>query len=224
MTRLFYVACGIGLALVCAAANAQSIRPTPPVAPPAFPFMPWYFGGHGGSSTVAGAYLNGRANLLRGAGAYNLATSAACVNWQMARSMAIQNRDDAVRSYYASKAAYAAYLKSQHKPAVESAVAGSAAKPAPKRLSPEQFDRRTGTIVWPVALQTAAFEELREKVAELAAPGYPTSTEAFEHRSREIRKLAGEMKEQLKEEIHDMPPAEYVAARTFLDGLANELI
>ena len=223
MTRLFSTACGIGIALACAASHAQSIGPKPPVTPAFFPFQPWYFGGHRASSTPAEAYLNGRANLLRAAGAFNLSTSAAAMNWQAARAMAIQNRGDAVRSYYDSKLAYAAYLRSQRKPADYAAVAGSSATPAPKRLSPEQFDRRTGTIAWPMALRSEAYEALRGQVDELVAPGAPTSPEAIEARARDLRKLAGEMKEQLKEEIREIAPRDYVAARMFLEALANEL-
>jgi hypothetical protein len=91
------------------------------------------------------------------------------------------------------------------------------------RLSPEQFDRRTGTISWPKALQGEASEAARQRLEQLAAAGRLDSPDAARDRSREIGKLTEEIKEQLKAQVRDLPPAEYVAARKFLDGLAGEL-
>jgi hypothetical protein len=175
------------------------------------------------SSTAAEGFLNGAGNLLWGAGSYNLATSQAGINRQVARNMAIHNREDSIRAYYDAKQANAEYRQSLRKPAGEKTVASNL-RPQPNRLSSEQFDRRNGIVIWPAALRTESFATLREKLDQLAASMHPGSTDNQPDRTREIRTLTSEMKEQLKGAIDDLSPSEYMAARKFLDALANELV
>jgi hypothetical protein len=120
----------------------------------------------------------------------------------------------------------AARNRSRHverRPAGHTEGTNHTASPAPVLLSPEQFDRQRGKIFWPEALRDEALAAARRQLEQLSVPGQPTSPDGVQDRSREIGELTEEIKEQLKTQIHDIPPAEYIAARKFLDGLAGEL-
>ena len=90
-------------------------------------------------------------------------------------------------------------------------------------LSPEQFDRQTGKITWPNPLQGNATGDARHGLEELAAASRPIAYDAVQDRNREIRNLVEDIRQELKDQIREIRPAEYLAARKFLDGLAAEL-
>ena len=90
-------------------------------------------------------------------------------------------------------------------------------------LSPEEFDRQTGKITWPKPLQGDATDDARRGLEELAATGRPISFDAVQDRNCEIRNLVEAIRQELKEQIREMRPPEYLSARKFLDGLAAEL-
>jgi hypothetical protein len=89
-------------------------------------------------------------------------------------------------------------------------------------LSPDQFDRQTGRISWPEVLQGEAFNASRRTLEQLAADR-SADRDAAKSGNSEMCKLIEEIKNQLREQITEMPCTEYIAARKFLDALANEL-
>jgi hypothetical protein len=108
------------------------------------------------------------------------------------------------------------------RPVAARTAPASASRPAATRLSAEQFDRQTGVIQWPEALQDEGMAAEREAIEELAA-AQATNPEAARPDYREVRRLTEQMKEQLKGRVRDLPTGEYVGAKKFLDALACEL-
>lgn len=106
-------------------------------------------------------------------------------------------------------------------PVVTRTALTHATRPA-VRLSAEQFDRRTGAIQWPEALQVESLAAQRGAIENLAAAQADSPETAQPDRS-EVRRLTAEMKEQLKGRIRDLPVGEYVDAKKFVDALASEL-
>lgn len=222
MTRLLHIALSLGCTLVCVAAQAQTIYPTnpqrstcPPIYRPVYPpvYDPSY-GPWGHASTFEEGWLNGRANLLRGQGAYNLATSQAWANRELARRLAIQNRQDAIRAYYEAQDLNAAHRQAQRRPVARKQAAPPAVKPVSQRVSVETRDPQTGAMAWPQVLQTKKFDAPRRRLEQLLNAG------SSEHRD-EIRELVEVMKQQLKQQIRDIAPMEYVAAGKFLAALPD---
>ena len=158
----------------------------------------------------------GYAGLIGGSPAAGFA--AATDGWDPCDVAETRPRDrqaNAVRSHW---------HQADHRPAKHVAAEGD--NPAAKRplqLSSEQFDRQTGKISWPQALQGDGLDAARRGLEQLASPGTPISGEAARNRIREIRKLTEEGKAQLKEKIRQVPPVDYIAAHKFLDALASEL-
>ncbi|MCY2992214.1 MAG: hypothetical protein NTY19_30680 [Planctomycetota bacterium] len=218
MTRLFHIALSLGCTLFCVTTHAQTSDPTdlqrstcPPVYQPVHPpvYGPW---GH--ASTFEEGYLNGQANLLRGKAAYNLATSQALANREVARQLAIQNKQESLRAYYEAKDMNTAYRQARRQPVAQRPATQPAAKPVTRQVTIETRNPQTGALAWPQVLQTKKFEQQRRQVEQLVNAG------DSQHRD-EIRSLADAMRQQLKQHIRDLAPMDYVAAGKFLAALPD---
>ena len=176
---------------------------------------------YGKERTNAGFFPGGYAAAQDDWDQSGLGGSCPAANWRTDQDVAIQDQagrgDEARQGKFASRQA-------KRQPVGHTAGEGNGhvARSAPARLSPEQFDRQTGKISWPEALQGDTMETARRGLERLAA-GQPASGDAAKNRSHEVRELTEQIKEQLKGQIREIPPADYVAARKFLNGLADEL-
>ncbi len=183
---------------------------------------------HPGWESYARPHASTYTNALDAWDQHSSATSQPAINWQMIAGMAIQNQLDAIKARDEARRSNTAWYRSRQ---VERLLAARAAakknynlaRPALLRLSPDGIDRHTGRISWPGALQGAAFDAARRGLEQLVAAGQSASRDSVMSGSREIHELVGEIKKQLKAQIREMPPKEYIAAHKFLDGLANEL-
>jgi hypothetical protein len=89
----------------------------------------------------------------------------------------------------------------------------------PKPLSPGEVDTVTGTVAWPRWLKGDEFAADRQKVEQL-----------FSERARKgglgredyikAREVTDQMLAALKKEVRNTPPADYVAAKQFIESLA----
>jgi hypothetical protein len=219
MTRSFTFA--LVLSCICSGLTAQAqtiypITPQPATCPPPsrhiYPPIDYPYSGYWGhASTVAEGLLNGQANMLRGLGAYNLYTSQAMVQRELARQLAIQNRQESLKAYFEGRELNASYRRDQRQPAARNPVTTPAAKPALGDAA-VIWDPQTGAVAWPSALQTAAFNSQRCQVESLV---HSSNSE----NSDELRTLAAAMKQQLKRQVRDLAPMAYVAANKFLSAL-----
>ena len=177
----------------------------------------------------AQALPNNYADALEAYNRYALATSQAAVNWQMAKSMAIRNQLEVAKARDEARRMNAAKYRSRQDNRLlanrlTAEEKNHLARPASLQLPPDQIDRQTGKIRWPEALQAKTFDAARAELDELAAASRPASRDLAKCGSREIGKRIEEIKNQLREQIREMPPMEYVAAHKFLDSLADELL
>jgi hypothetical protein len=154
----------------------------------------------------------------------NLAASQAAVNWQTAQDLAMKNEVEAAKTRDELRRIRVARYRDgqgEHLPAGKTLPDGNDRAAQPTRLG--QVDRLTGKILWPEALRGEGFDPARQVLEQLAA-AQPGSPDAATDRGQEIHNLTDELKEQLRGQIHEMPPMKYIAARKFLDGLAGELL
>jgi hypothetical protein len=195
-----------------------------PYVPPA---IPYYGGGYGGwwnhSSTVAEGYGRGLANVIRAKGDYNLATSAAAVNFSEARRREIENRSLWTQTYFemreVNRQQRDAEIKRQRGNPEDYPRYAQAAKPKP--LSNRELDAVTGEIHWPVLLTAANYDNQREALAKVfASRAYHgvLKAEDFLSAIRTIDEIAARLSERIKE----LPPQQFVEARRFLKSLAYE--
>jgi len=176
---------------------------------------------HWHSSTAAGAWLHGRADLARAMGWYNYLTSQALVYRQQAAAAAIENSKRSVEVYFERRRINEAVrYPNRRSPSVAHADRPRqepAAKPAPML-----FDAATGQVAWPAGLMGEAFAAGRSGVEALLDAPAETSSAGIARRAAEIRNAVSDLRADLQTNIHRLSPMDYVEARRFLVALAGD--
>lgn len=183
------------------------------------------FGGSGyyRSSSVAEGYLTGWGRYVHALGTYNLNSSLAAINLQEARRLAIENRQQAVTSYFELRQRNQNFRDMNRKPRLTMEELARVNKAMiPDRLSTQQFEPATRTIFWPASLKGPDFAEERLAIEqEFAKRGeVPTGIGSDNH--LEIREAAASIRGKLSEQIAEMRPEDYIAAKKFLDSVTYE--
>jgi hypothetical protein len=219
-------ACGITMALVLALstlAQAQTYVTGGGVAAPMVPPAYYQSYPYTHASTFQEGVARGVGDVIRSAGEYNLATSAAAVNWTDARKRQIESDLQWLKTYYEFKdikaQARAAELARQRVSPEEMVRFAQAGKPRP--LSPRELDAATGKIRWPILLNSEEFAAGRNQVQKVfedrAYHGVIGAAEFVR-----VSHLADQMLADLKSQIRSVPADQYVEARRFLVSLAYE--
>lgn len=184
-------------------------------------------GGYGGygAQTPFSAAQHGMADLIRSQGMYNQATAQAMVNFEKARSSYIANEQAWMQAYQTRKRArqmqraaesdeahaklqrYQQYLAEHH-------------SDAPK-LSDNQLNPTSGQITWPRALQEASFAEHRNSTEAFFSQRAQHSPSATD--SKKVRDTIHQMRDELRNHIHELNTNDYLDARKFLIGLDTEI-
>lgn len=178
-----------------------------------------YYPGTQGASTAAGSAMNGMANAVSAMGSYNLSTSAAAVNMTQARRNSIENSQMYTDTYFQMRAANRAYRAAEASPRpTAEQIARLARDGAPRPLSPGDLNSVSGEINWPPALQQESFAAHRAQLDQLSATMATHGTLAISDQMA-ARHTIETMFADLKSQITDIPPQEYVASRNFLQSL-----
>jgi len=212
----------VGSAALVGAVLAQS--QVQPITPPSRGdyYGGNYFGGYGGGSTPASANLRGMADVVRSQGQANLDNSAAAINYGIARSQEMDNYKQYVNTFFEARQANRAYRAAERgpPPTMEQLVR-YAQMGKPKPLSPSELDVITGDIAWPMVLQEDAFAKDRETI-QAAFAGRSAGGAMRLSDLMTVRKTTDSMLAQLKDNIRELPPEQYLQARRFLESLAYE--
>jgi hypothetical protein len=124
----------------------------------------------GGSSTVAGSWAHGYADVVRAAGEAELNNSIAAGNFADARSKEIDNRLKATQTYFQMRDINKQWTEANKTPPLTQEEAYRWAKAlAPKRPTSGQLDPVTGKILWPIILRAAAYNDSRDQLDSLFA-------------------------------------------------------
>jgi hypothetical protein len=185
---------------------------------------PAYTGYYGGGATAAGSAASGAANVIQAQGQRNLSNSQAAINAEQARSMNLDNQLKYTQTYYEKQAIYNQHKQAEYAKDRRSAedYKRYAHELAPKRLTYSQLDPVTGQLAWPDALTTDDYADSRQALDKLFAERASSSGATGYKKVTEIRKTAQSMQAKLKESISDIPPGDYIAAKSFLESVANE--
>jgi hypothetical protein len=221
---LFATACAAAAWKEMAAGPAQSSEGRTPYQPAVpSPTTNVYggggWGGTGGASTAAGSAMNGMASVISAQGDYNLSTSAAAVNMTQAQKNEIENRQLYTNTYFEMRSTNKASSEAEAgpKPTMEQ-MARYARDGLPKPLPTSQFDQVTGRLQWPSALQQPSFASQRDEVDQMFAKfatygGLPYADQT------KVRQTIDGMYGQLKAQLKQIPPQDYVVCRSFLNSV-----
>ena len=178
-----------------------------------------YYPGSYGGGTVAGSAMNGMANAIGAMGSYNLSTSAAAVNMTQARRNNIENQQIYTDAYFQMRAANRAYREAERGPRpTTDQLARLARDGAPTPLSPSDLNSVNGEISWPAALQQEHFAQERAVLEQISATKAAYGSLSISDQMT-ARKTVETMFADLKSQLKDIPPQEYVASRNFLRSL-----
>jgi hypothetical protein len=196
--------------------NAPPYQPAVP-APSVNAYSGWP--GYSGGQTPAGAALNGMASVISAKGEYNLATSAAAVNWSQAERNEIQNRQLAANTYWEMREAWRAQRDARRgPPPTMEQVARLAHYGTPKPLTPNEFDSVSGKLNWPSALQQDSFADNRDAIDQLFESWARYGTLSFAEQTK-VRETINAMFDDLNAQIKSLPPQVYTECRRFLRSL-----
>jgi hypothetical protein len=210
---------------VTSAASAQSSASFGHAGHGAAGFYPAY-GGYGygyHSSTYEEGVLRGWGALARARGEANYWNSVAAVNRQEALARYIQNREQATETYFRMRQINQAARQAERPQRLSpEQYVMLAKKQAPDNLSEVQYDRTLGRLSWPAVFQTEEFAAEREELNRAFLVRSPSDTGAGSAFHSHVRQLTSAMHDRLTAKIHQLSPAEFIAAKKFVDGLGYE--
>lgn len=204
----------------------------------------WYGRGYYGGGYYGGGYYDNGASLIRAQGQATVDRSKAMINYQEARDKYIDNQKKLADTYVARQKAQREYNKelwatedefNKHQAELQAQIAAKNRKRTEEGksmiymnasssqnnevLSPSQLNPATGKITWPESLQGSTYQASRDKMQELFS--LKNSTGLTPSLSRQIDEQAHVMKNELRGQIRNMLPNDYLSARGFIEGLAN---
>jgi hypothetical protein len=118
------------------------------------------------SSTAAEGYQRGLGSVINAQGQRNLSNSQAAINMTDARSNQIDNQVKSVNAYWEKNDIYEQHVQEKLSE-IDAKRARYEARHGLKSLTPDQFDRTTGQIIWPKVLEQSQYDQYRKKLDEL---------------------------------------------------------
>ncbi len=175
------------------------------------------------ASTFLEGLLRGRADLARAAGEYNLNTSLARIRYEEARSKNIENRKKHAAAFFEMRDINREARKRQRgaRPKKED-LERFARQAAPKRLNAYEYQPAVGSLNWPTALLNGQFLDFRSAIDELVKNRSANESGIGTESHTRIRSLTEQMTSVLKQQIHELRPMDFVAAKNFLVSLEYE--
>ena len=179
------------------------------------------YGGYRGGETAYQAQAQSIGTVLRAQGEYNEETTEAMKQYEQARSTYIDNQKkytDFVQQRRQDAREYQEQEQARERERLQR-FQQALKNEKPELLSPSEMTS-SGELNAPAPLQTPAFAKAFQKLQDLFA------VRARAGRSpevdRKISDLTIAMQRQLDDQIHDMDPQDYIAARGFLERAGNQ--
>lgn len=210
------------IAAAAAAGAAIAVAQTSqPIQPPA---NSGYYGGgypvYTHASTAGESYARGMADVVRSQGQANLNNSAAAINYSIARSNQIKNREAWTSTYFQMRDENRRARAAERRPrATMEDLVRYAQAGKPKPLSPSELDVVSGAVRWPMVLQVDTFADGRAELEKIFASRASSGTMGFSDYMK-VRQVTTAMLADLQKHVRDIPPQEYLAAKQFLQSLA----
>jgi hypothetical protein len=167
--------------------------------------------------------MMGMADMMQAAGARNLMNAQALGFVEDARRKNIDNRMYGTEAYFQMKKTNREARAAMAPPKASQADLERYAKQrAPSRLSPSELDPLTGVITWPAILREDTYKPARDALEELytqrASMGSLTGSQRGE-----VQQAINALQTDMKKNLPNYVPQDYVQAKKFIEGLNYEL-
>lgn len=142
---------------------------------------------------------------------------------QKVRSLALDNDLKLAKTFYDKRKLYEQHQKShaRKRPTQQDVIRYSKVS-VPERPGNFQVEPVRGSIYWPQVLLEEEFSDCRTQLNCLFAQRRGAAGASGSTVPHQVEAVTAEMREQLRSKIRQLSPAEYLAARKFLEGLAYE--
>lgn len=142
---------------------------------------------------------------------------------QQVRGLALDNDLKTAKTFYEKRKLHDADpgLDTRKRPTQEDVIRYSKTS-APQRPASFQLEPVRGRIHWPAVFHQEEFADCRIRLECLFAQRKAGTSAPASGVCHQVQEATAEMHEQLRAKIRRMSPAEYVAARNFLESLAYE--
>lgn len=176
-----------------------------------------YLKGQADVGKAQAAIVVAQANVISTTAQTGAVVAKAQDDMQKVVSMSLDNDLKAAKAYFEKKRMYAQYR-------TEQVGKGKRTAPAtqPRRASDYQVSSVSGRIAWPPVFQQEAFAEERGEIDRLFTLRRQQASGLGSNFCRQVKAATADMREDLKELVDDLTPAEYLSARRFLDHVALE--
>jgi hypothetical protein len=174
------------------------------------------------ASTLAESILRGKGDLLRSQGQFLYLRGQGAIAWEQARQQSIQNHVNEVQAWYGLKELNRQHRFPPRSNRSRSALASTKPNRTPAKLPTVAVDL-AGHIDWPDLLMADEYKGSRETLEKLFSrrtSGVSTSNNAALRLA--IEKETNQIQAKLVERIREYRPADYVAARKFIDSLRDD--
>ncbi len=142
---------------------------------------------------------------------------------QQVRGLSLANNLKVAQTFYEKRKLYEGYrgLNTRKRPTREDVIRYSKVS-VPQRPANFQVRAARGKIVWPEVLLEEEFSDCRIQLDSLFVQRRAESSTSGINVSRQTQTVAMQMRSQLRSKMRQMTPADYLAARKFLESLAYE--
>lgn len=169
------------------------------------------------------AVITSQAAMVTAVGAANANLATARKTLEDCRGVAIDNNLKATEVFYKKRETRDAYRKERYRKRLSQQDLVRLAKAAaPVRLTSLRPASVRGGIQWPAIFQEQEFAACHEQLDLLFSKRSFSNSGPGSELCRQAYEPINQMRAQLRAQIRQMPPAEYVVAKRFLNSLAYE--
>ncbi len=118
------------------------------------------------ASTAAEGFANGMSNVISAQGQRNLSNSQAAINLEQARSADIDNQVKSVNAYWEKRDIYN-QRQQENFAEIQRQRQFYLDRHGLQSLTPEEFDRASGTVIWPRVLEQQQYDQYRTTLDKL---------------------------------------------------------
>lgn len=143
---------------------------------------------------------------------------------EQTRTLALENELKATKTFYEKRQLHDEFQKQRSpQPTSPGERVRTSKAPVLARPASFEFDSRRGKVYWPEVFLSEEFSDARANLDALFAQRHDLTAKSSGSIAGQVNAITAEMTEQLREKIREMSPAEYLAAKKFLESLAYEV-
>lgn len=185
--------------------------------------MDGYLVGQASQGQAQAAMVLANAAVIKAMGDAIASRVKALESLEIARGRRVENLVKATSNFYEKRKLYEAYQGlSAGERAKHDDLVRFSKMALPDRPGATQLDAN-GNVQWPELLLAEPFAEPRSQIDYVFAQRSAQPTDAGSDLEQTARSALAKMRRQLREQMQELSPPEYAAARRFLDSLALEL-